>query len=130
MIKQNITWEMDFGNGQDVMVDMDSRQIRQMFLHIIRNALDAMEFGGHLTVRTEVREGRAIVHICDTGMGLSDVNLSRARDPFFTTKTYGSGMGLAMVDRIIENHGGSFTLNRREEGMEAIVELSVAGSCP
>ncbi|MBU0680848.1 MAG: response regulator [Proteobacteria bacterium] len=128
MIKQNITWEMDFGNGQDVMVDMDSRQIRQMFLHIIRNALDAMEFGGHLKVSGEVREGRAIVHISDTGMGLSDVNLSRARDPFFTTKTYGSGMGLAMVDRIIESHGGSFTLNRQELGMEAIVELPVAGS--
>lgn len=128
MVKQNISWELDLDEEHDVLVDMDGRQIRQMFLHVIRNALEAMEMGGHLKVVGEIREGRVVVHIFDTGMGLSDVNLSRARDPFFTTKTYGSGMGLAMVDHIIERHGGIFSLNRREEGMEAIIELPVATS--
>jgi signal transduction histidine kinase/DNA-binding response OmpR family regulator len=126
MVKQNISWEVELDEEHDVLVDMDGRQIRQMFLHVIRNALEAMEMGGHLKVVGEVREGRVAVHIFDTGMGLSDVNLSRARDPFFTTKTYGSGMGLAMVDHIVERHGGSFSLSRREEGMEAIIELPVA----
>lgn len=126
MVKQNISWDLDL-KGEDVLVDMDIRQIRQMFLHIVRNALDAMEQGGHLSVIGEVQGGRAFISICDTGMGLSDANLSRARDPFFTTKTYGSGMGLAMVDRIVENHGGDFSLNRREEGMEALVVLPVVG---
>ncbi len=127
MLKQNISWEVDLEEEHDVLVDMDSRQIRQMLLHVIRNALEAMELGGHLKVIGEVKGDRVVVHISDTGMGLSDVNLSRARDPFFTTKTYGSGMGLAMVDRIVENHGGSFSLNRQEEGMEALIELPVVG---
>lgn len=127
MVKQNIRWEMDLAEDQDVMVDMDVRQIRQMFLHVIRNALEAMEHGGVLKVTGRVNDGKVLVCISDTGMGLSDANLTRARDPFFTTKTYGSGMGLAMVDRIVENHGGSFSLNRQEEGMEALVELPVVG---
>ncbi len=126
MVKQNISWEVNL-EEQEVMVDMDVRQIRQMFLHIIRNALEAMEQGGHLKVSGEVRDGRVFIRIFDTGMGLSDANLSRARDPFFTTKTYGSGMGLAMVDWIVESHGGSFSLNRQEGGMEAVVELPLAG---
>ena len=125
MIKQDIIWELEMDEEQDVMVDMDTRQIRQMFLHIIRNAIEAMEHGGTLKVNTEVSKGKVFVRISDTGMGLSDANLSRARDPFFTTKTYGSGMGLAMVDRIVENHGGCFSLNRKDEGMEALVELPV-----
>ncbi|MEN8256287.1 MAG: response regulator [Thermodesulfobacteriota bacterium] len=124
MLKQNITWDLDL-KGEDVLVDMDVRQIRQMFLHIIRNALDAMEQGGHLEVSGEVLDDKVRIRIVDTGMGLSDANLSRARDPFFTTKTYGSGMGLAMVDRIVEGHNGNFSLNRKEEGMEAVVELPV-----
>ncbi len=124
MLKHNITWDLDL-KDEEVIVDMDVRQIRQMFLHIIRNSLDAMELGGHLEVTGQVEDDRVRVHIIDTGMGLSDANLSRARDPFFTTKTYGSGMGLAMVDRIIEAHAGNFSLNRREEGMEAVVELPV-----
>ncbi|MDA3786508.1 MAG: response regulator [Deltaproteobacteria bacterium] len=127
MTKQHVSWEVDLDDDQDVLVDMDSRQIRQMFLHLIRNAVEAMEGGGHLKISGEVREGRVFIRICDTGLGLSDANLSRARDPFFTTKTYGSGMGLAMVDRIVERHGGTFCLNRLEEGMEALVELPVHG---
>ncbi len=127
MIKQNITWEVDLADDQDIMVKMDCRQIRQMFLHIIRNALEAMEQGGHLKVSAQVQGDHIFIRICDTGMGLSDANLSRARDPFFTTKTYGSGMGLAMVDSIVERHDGSFSLNRQEDGMEALVVLPMAG---
>jgi signal transduction histidine kinase len=126
MVKQKISWELDMDDDLDVLVNMDSRQIRQMFLHLIRNALEAMEQGGHLKVSSEVRGDRVLVHITDTGTGLSDANLTRARDPFFTTKTYGSGMGLAMVDRIVERHGGSFSLSRLDEGMEALVELPLA----
>ncbi len=126
MVKQNIIWELDLDESQNVMVNMDARQIRQMFLHVIRNAIEAMEHGGILKVSALVEGNKVIVRVRDTGMGLSDASLSRARDPFFTTKTYGSGMGLAMVDRIAESHDGSFSLNRQEEGMEAIVVLPLA----
>ncbi|PLX50974.1 MAG: two-component system sensor histidine kinase/response regulator [Desulfobulbaceae bacterium] len=127
MLKHNITWQVDLDDSREVLVNMDSRQIRQMFLHIIRNALEAMEQGGQLQVTAEVVDGWVVVRISDTGLGLSDASLTRARDPFFTTKTYGSGMGLAMVDRIVESHGGTFMLSRKQEGMEAVVELPLAG---
>lgn len=127
MLKHNITWQVDLDDSREVLVNMDSRQIRQMFLHIMRNALEAMEQGGQLQVTGEVVDGWVVVRISDTGLGLSDANLTRARDPFFTTKTYGSGMGLAMVDRIVESHGGTFVLSRKQEGMEAVIELPLAG---
>jgi signal transduction histidine kinase/FixJ family two-component response regulator len=123
MLKQNITWETNLPEPEPAF-DMDVRQIRQMLLHLVKNAVEAMPDGGHLTIAYAEENGWARITISDTGIGMGEENIGRANDPFFTTKTYGTGLGLTMVERIVEAHEGLFSLHTREgHGMEATVHL-------
>jgi two-component system sensor histidine kinase HydH len=91
-------------------VPMDQEQIHQMILNIALNAVEAMPEGGTLTVRTtriESDAGDAVaVSIRDTGPGIRREALKQIFTPFFTTKERGVGLGLAVCQRIIRNHGG------------------------
>jgi len=115
MQKHSITWEYDFPQVEP-LVTMDVRQMRQVVLHLVRNAIDAMPEGGTLTIAVRLEMDQVVISVMDSGIGINEVNLERAKDPFFTTKTYGTGMGLAMVDRVVKGHDGSFTLVRRSNG--------------
>lgn len=126
MQKLSISWEYDFPQPEP-LVNMDIRQMRQVMLHLVRNAIDAMPEGGVLSVVVRSADGHVVVSIMDTGVGINEANLERAKDPFFTTKTYGTGMGLAMVERVIKGHSGGFVLRRRSGGgTEARITLSLA----
>ena len=125
MHKQNIQWQLQLDEASP-RLQMDVRQVRQMLLHIVRNGIEAMEEGGELLVHGYVKEDRVHILVQDSGMGISDSNLSRAREPFFTTKTYGSGMGLAMVERICKNHSATFTLERLDAGTQAHLQIPLA----
>lgn len=115
MQKIGISWEFDFPE-QEPLVYMDIRQMRQVILHLVRNAIDAMPEGGVLSLVVRVEESQVVISVMDTGIGINEANLERAKDPFFTTKTYGTGMGLAMVERVLKGHSGSFALLRRTGG--------------
>lgn len=104
----------------------DPGQIKQVMLNLIINATDAMPQGGTLTVRTLAREGKARVEIEDTGTGLT---LKENQDPFAwfsTTKTAGSGIGLAVCKQIIEAHNGQIGIERIKDGTRAWIELTAA----
>lgn len=108
----------------DMQIEIDIQQVRQMLLHLVRNAIDAMSNGGTLTIALAVDEGKVHISVKDTGSGISENHIEKAKDPFFTTKTFGTGMGLTMVERIVDAHNGTFQLKSRETGgMEAIVTL-------
>ena len=115
MAKHGVTWEMDCPDPEPV-IQGDMHQIRQMFLHLFKNADEAMADGGKLTIVVTVAEGQAIVSIIDTGPGIPESYLDQAKDPFFTTKTYGTGMGLTLVERIVRAHGGTFSLKPHPGG--------------
>jgi signal transduction histidine kinase len=106
----------------------DGNLLRQVFENLIDNAMQAMHYGGLLTVRVrqmqhDGRDGLA-VDIIDTGEGMDTIVRSRARDPFFTTRPSGTGLGLAIVDRIVDAHGGHFIIESRAgEGTTATVFL-------
>jgi two-component system, NtrC family, sensor histidine kinase HydH len=93
------------------LVPMDQEQIHQVILNIAINAIEAMPEGGTLTVRTtriESDTGDAVgISIRDTGQGIPRETLKQIFTPFFTTKERGVGLGLAVCQRIIRNHGGS-----------------------
>ena len=86
--------------------------LKQVFLNIILNAIQAMDGrGGNLTVETSSSEGNVQVIIRDTGTGITEENLMKIYDPFFTTKKDGTGMGLALTHNIVSDHSGNISID-------------------
>jgi two-component system sensor histidine kinase HydH len=106
------------------LLPLDAEQIRQVLINLIRNAAQAMEGNGRVTVETAEGVNEAILRVSDTGPGFSSEALRRGFDPFFTTRSRGSGLGLAIARRIVDNHGGRIQLrNRSPRGGEVIITL-------
>jgi two-component system sensor histidine kinase HydH len=86
---------------------LDAGMLKQAFLNLILNAVQAMPEGGTLTVESALVGRTIVVKISDTGIGIPEENRKKLFSPFFTTKKNGTGLGLAITYRIIENHRGS-----------------------
>ncbi|MGZ8898948.1 MAG: two-component system sensor histidine kinase NtrB [Limisphaerales bacterium] len=87
-------------------IPCDAAQIKQVFVNLIRNAMQAMSKGGELSVETGANAEAVFVSIIDTGNGIPEEKLNQLFQPFFTTKKKGSGLGLMIVQRIIREHAG------------------------
>jgi signal transduction histidine kinase len=86
----------------------DHEQLRQVWLNLATNALEAMGEEGTLVVRSLDGEGdQVVVEFIDNGPGIAAEDLPRVGQPFFTTKRGGTGLGLAIAQRIVERHGGT-----------------------
>jgi len=98
----------------EVMLDAD--RMKQVFMNVILNSMQAMPEGGKLTVSSSYdQESRKVqVGISDTGIGMSPDVLAHAFEPFFSTKSGGTGLGLANVKKITEQHGGVIDMESRE----------------
>jgi PAS domain S-box-containing protein len=108
------------------LVPFDAAMLQQAFLNLYLNAIDAMAEGGTLTIQTqfEAGENRAVVEIADSGSGIGEEALPHIFNPFFTTKKYGTGLGLSQVKKIIDQHQGSIEIiSRKGEGTRVIVTL-------
>jgi signal transduction histidine kinase len=92
---------------QPVPVRVDDELMRQAFLNLLLNAMQAMPSGGTVRVSVRREQRSAVVEIADTGVGISAALLPRIFDLYFTTKPKGSGIGLAMTYRIVQLHGGA-----------------------
>jgi two-component system NtrC family sensor kinase len=88
-------------------VAADENQIRQALLNLVRNAREAMPTGGRLEVQVAAAgPGQLRVTLADTGPGIAPEHLGKIFDPFFSTKDKGTGLGLALVQQIVAEHGG------------------------
>lgn len=88
-------------------VAADENQIRQALLNLVRNAREAMPSGGRLRVELGANaDGHVRLAIADTGPGIAPEHLAKVFDPFFSTKDKGTGLGLALVQQIVSEHGG------------------------
>lgn len=94
-------------DGQ-LLVEHDTGQIHQVLLNLMLNAIQAMDEGGpgQVDVTVEARDGQAVVSVRDTGKGIKPEHLANIFRPFFTTKGHGTGLGLSLARRIVEDHGG------------------------
>ncbi len=92
----------------------NSDQLRQVFLNLVLNAMDAMPQGGTLTVRTVVGPTVAVVEVQDTGIGIPADARERLFEPFFTNKTNGTGLGLSISAHIVTQHGGHIEVESSE----------------
>lgn len=90
-------------------IQLDPKQLRQAFLNIIKNSLEAMPDGGKLTVSTGQKYGKVEVTIGDTGKGISEENLELIFTPFFSTKHGGTGLGLSITSHIVKEHRGTIS---------------------
>jgi two-component system NtrC family sensor kinase len=105
----------------------DENQLRQVFLNLLRNAGEAMAGGGALTITTEQRGQRVVVCIRDSGVGIASDDLTQIFDPFFSTKQGGTGLGLALTQQIVNEHGGTVEVESRQgEGTTFKVSLPLA----
>ena len=123
------------GYGQDLpKIMLDPQKLKQAFLNIMINSLDAMKKGGTLEIRTHGYSGKLkksmdqsnFVEICieDSGEGIPIQDQNRIFDPFFTTKPAGSGLGLSITYSIIMEHGGKISLeSEKGEGTRFTIYL-------
>ncbi|NIR52024.1 GHKL domain-containing protein [candidate division KSB1 bacterium] len=87
-------------------IPVDSDQLKQTFLNLLQNGVQATDNGGKIDISTFCTEKEVVIEIQDTGHGISKEHLPRVFDLYFTTKEHGSGMGLSIAHQIVTAHGG------------------------
>ncbi len=93
------------------LIRFDALEVEKIFTNLIGNALDEMPDGGSLTIALQADVEKIIIMISDTGPGIETENIPRIFDPFFTTKEKGTGFGLSVVMRVVNNLGGRITVD-------------------
>jgi nitrogen fixation/metabolism regulation signal transduction histidine kinase len=94
----------------DIRLSLDPGQIKQVFANLITNSIDAMPGGGDITFRADlIKKGNTRycrIQVEDTGCGIAPENFSQVFNPYYTTKSFGTGLGLSVVERIVFDHKG------------------------
>lgn len=109
---------------------LDAQQLEQVFFNLIRNAMDAITDGGRIGVTVTTDDAWVNVSVLDNGVGIPQHLLGRIFDPYLTTKEKGNGLGLMIVRRIIQEHGGSIECASHEnEGTCFTIHLPRAERC-
>ena len=111
---ENITFSQHYESGlHPVMADRE--QLQRVFLNLTNNAQEAMRDGGRITITVRNVNSFVEIAVSDTGEGISDENMEKIFDPLFTTKPKGTGLGLAVCQQIVEQHGGTIRARRNDE---------------
>ena len=111
----DVVWEMALDDLPETYIN--TADIKDLFVNLMLNAVEAMPHGGRLEVRSAASAESIDVSIGDSGVGMSDETRARLFEPFFTTKEQaGAGLGLSIVFRIVEDHGGSIAAHSDEGG--------------
>lgn len=119
----NISIEKDYEEDLP-KVNMDEKQMHEVFMNLLKNAADAMPEGGKISIRTFKGDKNVRVEVKDTGEGISEEDLKKIFDPFFTTKETGTGLGLSVCYGIIKNHEGALKFTSTQgEGTTAKIVL-------
>jgi len=106
------------------LLELDRDQMKQAFYNVIKNSFEAMKSRGILRIRTNLDDSHVIVRFTDSGGGISAENLSRVFEPYFTTKSSGTGLGLLIVRRIVREHGGEIEIESNEgKGVRVTMHL-------
>lgn len=102
----------------------DANQLKQAFYNIIKNALQAMTEGGEIDIACEYDDDFVELSFSDTGKGIALDEIGEIFDPYYSSKTEGTGLGLMVVERIIRDHGAEMAINsRKTEGTDFIVKF-------
>jgi signal transduction histidine kinase len=136
ILEKNATVERVFA-GRSIVGQWDPHQLRQVFVNVIANAIDASQENATVRIATEMftsdsegngqaRKYYARIRIADEGKGMDQATRDRIFEPFYSTKKRGTGLGLAIVKQIVEQHGGKISVvSEPEKGSEFIIDLPV-----
>ncbi len=127
-MKQDVVLRTDFDPSiHDVRLDRE--QMHRVFRNLVENAVNAVETGGAVEIKTRRVNGgnRILIEVRDSGPGVDPANLDKIFLPYFSTKKKGTGLGLAIVNRIIADHQGTITArNVRPHGLLVSIEIPAA----
>jgi len=114
-------------DGEPLIVEGDRGKMKQVLLNLVKNSIEAMEVGGHLSVQSRLNGNIVEIKIEDNGCGIPEDDKEKIFSPFFTTKQHGTGLGLGISRSIIEAHeGSSFTFTSEEgKGTTFIITMPV-----
>ena len=129
--KKNIQTELKI-DDKALLVTGDRYNLKQVFLNLFKNAMDAMEQGGILSIQTNRIGDQVEIVVTDEGCGIPERNKEKIFSPFFTTKKHGTGLGLCISKRIIEEHAdGSLSMKSKEgKGTSFKITLPVNRTTP
>lgn len=113
--RHNIQTEAQLDEGA-LTVSGDRGRLEQVFLNLVKNSIEAMESGGKILIQSRLSGDQVEIMVTDEGCGISEQDRDKVFSPFFTTKKHGTGLGLCISKRIIEDHGGSSFFLKSEEG--------------
>lgn len=107
-------------------VKVDEKQIQEVFLNLLRNAFDAINDKGTITISTLRENDHIQIDFTDTGIGIPETNMKQIFNPFFTTKEHGTGLGLSVCYGIIKGHHGDLQYKSKPgEGTTASISLPI-----
>ena len=136
ILEKNVHLQRDFARNA-IIGQWDAYQLRQVFVNVIANAIDASQENASVSIRTELlttngngdgmsRRHYARIRIADEGKGMDKVTRERIFEPFYSTKKRGTGLGLAIVKQIVEQHGGKITVaSEPGKGSEFSIDLPI-----
>jgi signal transduction histidine kinase len=104
-------WRLVFDVEKGLSLWADAAQLQQVLQNLLQNALQAMPKGGVAVLRAHARHGGVSFEVIDTGVGIAEENLPKLFDPFYTTRAEGHGIGLAVVQQLVTQHGGEISVS-------------------
>ena len=132
LIKMSSKHEINFNNkSKQMYIKGDEEQLNRVFINLIKNSEEALEensekdpnFRGIINIEILVNNDYIVCRLTDNGPGITDAK--KAMTPYFTTKKKGTGLGLPIVSKIINEHSGNFSIKKKKDGIGTIVNLSL-----
>ncbi len=120
----NVGLELQKQEFEQIIIYCDENQIKQLFINLIKNGIEAMPDGGIIIIEVAIQDGFVVIKVHDEGVGMSEIQKSRIGDPFYSTKEKGTGLGLVVSKKIISQHQGLIEFESElKKGTTAIVSI-------
>ena len=118
--------KLEFNEEDEIYINGDYNRLLQVIINIIKNSIESLETrnNGLISINTKIDDKNVYIYFKDNGVGISKENLERIREPFFTTKVKGTGLGVSLSYEIIEAHNGKITYDS-EYGIGTTVTIKI-----
>ena len=112
--------------NDEVYVNGDYNRLKQVFVNLLKNSMEAIEGNGHIQIFTHILKNKYYIEIIDNGIGMDEDVISRIKEMFYTTKKNGSGLGVSLSNEIIKAHDGSIDyFSRVGKGTKVVVKIPI-----